>query len=869
MTAFVHNLNKLQKVDQAAYQQAVQTTLTSIQGAVSVQDLTYYSNRPSEEVEALQKEVANIVPAGNIVALVTSGLASLRGRKLPKNQAHSDINALMRGLDVLPNTLFGALFVPTAAVLSAYQTLLTLTGKDSESAFPNGLWQFYLEFAMREDSAHHTNETIGFQTALADYELDLSEADQLSAWVCAISQLYFQYDDILHNEWREVVSLSHLNKVVEEAGLTDKTRFKRLFQSWGGRRPYNLGDDFLPDENYATYRWRRFNNFLGGILQSLPQKYHQTFKTHYEYQELAELTDFQEQMTILATLQPERYREVRQLIPIWQTQVGIIVKGQYFLIPACSVAETGHPFLFESLEPDANFYPLPLDEYNNLYNHDGKRLIPQRNGVLIDERGQIQGYLRPAHFETVRQYVTAILEQTARLQDRSNDTGVDVQLRDIPRPDQARARQYLSDQVHLELSHLQTAPVLINWDEQSGDQPLAYLRQAKRGINDHALTIFRTHQSMVFDQSHIFFDGILGLAISEILTGEAINWAIYFDDLPEPETVYQYPTPLQLTYEANLSTFSSVKTQEVSAETTNIDLSALVQLRAKLPHHHFKADQKPTINDFIILYRGKFGVDYQPSPPVRAKLDELLTLDNPQAQEAHALIDKALQDLADDNPSILIPLNASMVKPRDRLYPTTFRNPFTDLWVLYNKTSQALMQYQQNPSKDRWRTFADNRGALLTNLDYFSKVLTAYKNIAMQGESASSATMRLLAYLPDSLRNILNEIPQRIDVLNEIIKGEEVISNVGRVARDTSLTRFISAKDDNENKTLIWGIITDDKACLHLSLRDFRPHVATLIALDRRDLAEMIVTDQIEAFARGFNQFVGHLTEIIQTKVIQ
>jgi hypothetical protein len=36
---------------------------------------------------------------------------------------------------------------------------------------------------------------------------------------------------------------------------------------------------------------------------------------------------------------------------------------------------------------------------------------------------------------------------------------------------------------------------------------------------------------------------------------------------------------------------------------------------------------------------------------------------------------------------------------------------------------------------------------------------------------------------------------------NRPIKGEEVISNVGRVARGSTLSRFISAKDDNENKT--------------------------------------------------------------------
>jgi hypothetical protein len=125
--------------------------------------------------------------------------------------------------------------------------------------------------------------------------------------------------------------------------------------------------------------------------------------------------------------------------------------------------------------------------------------------------------------------------------------------------------------------------------------------------------------------------------------------------------------------------------------------------------------------------------------------------------------------------------------------------------------------------------------------------------------------MKLMAHLPDSILKLLDEIPRRIDVLNEVIKGEEVFSNVGRVARGSSLCRFTSAKDDNENKTLVWGILTDDNDVLHLSLRDFRPHVAALHRLGKINLAELMLQHYVDSFAEGFNEFVARLLDILNT----
>jgi hypothetical protein len=100
-------------------------------------------------------------------------------------------------------------------------------------------------------------------------------------------------------------------------------------------------------------------------------------------------------------------------------------------------------------------------------------------------------------------------------------------------------------------------------------------------------------------------------------------------------------------------------------------------------------------------------------------------------------------------------------------------------------------------------------------------------------------------------------------VLNEIIKGEEVFSNMGKVAKGSSLRRFITAKDDNEQKTLAWGVLTDDQNIIHISLRDFRPHVAVLESLNMGHLAQFIAQDYLDSYANGLNQYVLELRDIV------
>ncbi len=57
-------------------------------------------------------------------------------------------------------------------------------------------------------------------------------------------------------------------------------------------------------------------------------------------------------------------------------------------------------------------------------------------------------------------------------------------------------------------------------------------------------------------------------------------------------------------------------------------------------------------------------------------------------------------------------------------------------------------------------------------------------------------------------------------------------------------------------------MITDAKGEMRISLRDFRPHVASLLAIGRRDLANLITQDYLDGYAEDFNTFIKDLSRI-------
>ena len=83
--------------------------------------------------------------------------------------------------------------------------------------------------------------------------------------------------------------------------------------------------------------------------------------------------------------------------------------------------------------------------------------------------------------------------------------------------------------------------------------------------------------------------------------------------------------------------------------------------------------------------------------------------------------------------------------------------------------------------------------------------------------------------------------------------------------RSSTLTRFISAKDDNDKKTLVWGVLTDAEGVMRVSLRDFRPHVKLLTACGHKKLAARMTRHYLESYADGVNSFTRDLLRITMT----
>jgi len=221
----------------------------------------------------------------------------------------------------------------------------------------------------------------------------------------------------------------------------------------------------------------------------------------------------------------------------------------------------------------------------------------------------------------------------------------------------------------------------------------------------------------------------------------------------------------------------------------------------------------------------------------------------------HAAI-TAVNQSSGENPAILIPVDASRTLPRERVHPLALSIPVTDpdLHLLHEKTIQAASH--NDP------LFAEYHQQYLTALGNLGQHLNQLKEDAVQGNTHSINAIELLAHLPIGLQRLLDRVPDRVGLLNDIIKGREVFSNVGAVAPGSSLTRFITAKDDNENKLLAWGVLTDAQQQMRLTLRDFRPHVAALVACGYQELANRITQDYLDSYANGLNRFIRELLKI-------
>ncbi len=787
-----------------SFQQATTKTAKNLRTVAQSEPLRKLSRLSLPEIDAAVALVSQIVPAGNVPGMILSGLARLPAQRIPRQTLQQHINALYSGVEqILDQVTFSTVFAGPAAVIWGYQNLLKLAGKDPDSAFPDGVWQFYVDYALREDTARHANETYGFDTLLAQHDISLNPIDRLTAWVMAAISSLHQYDALLEVEWRERTSIALLTQLT--ASLPDSHEYVGLYRDWELQRPYRRGAE-AASYDYPDYRRIKFHHFLQEAMRDLPDSLHSEWKHRLQDAE-KDLPEYQRQMSIFSYLEPGPYGETHIPYTYEQAQIGLILRGQYYILP-----------------------------------------------IYAPETDQ------PLNAENVRAQIAALWDMPA---------GTPSSLREIATIRRAalpKLRNKLDPNLQGALGKLRFAPIIINADRRSAELPLTELRQAERGIGDHALTIFETGSTFVFDQSHIFFDGILGSALAEIMTNEALSWAVYLNTLPASKPAKQILfTPLEFklsSKDRKLIQKAPRVIREAGAENARLNLKACLQIRRIFRQRSQVLHL--TVNDILILYRAIHAANYQPS---RKLLDKLELLASKRATRSLAAeITGMLEKSHHQNPAVLIPMDASRRFPRDRIYPLSVEIPLQELNLirLHRQSIDALERYEkaQGDRAAEYAEFDEAQRKYLATLAGLGMILSKLKSIALQGESASVGAIKLLAHLPAPLQHMLDQFPVRFELLNNILKGSEVFSNVGAVVPTSTLKRFVTAKDDNEQKQLVWGVITNADGVMRISLRDFRAHVAALHAIKRQDLAQAITQDYLDAYVEGFNRFVQDIQRI-------
>nr|MBN1228580.1 hypothetical protein [Anaerolineae bacterium] len=788
--------------------------------------------------------------------LIRSGLTLLGARRVKSRKAPKQREFHLS--DLADRALFLLLIGTTALILELFQRLRTrLTGKARRH--PAGAWQWYLQTGLREDLGHFTNETTGYQESHPEQATPL---DDLTAWVMAVIQFLWNYEDLMGTVWDEWTLLRLINDAIAGTDQEYEPEFYRLQRKWEVARPY----DAPLNGTYADVRRAIFEDFVLPLLEGLPPETSAWVRRQHQNLAVSKREAYQKQMSLLATTESLRFRDIKKPVRLWDACIGLVIGGRYYLVHVVDHDENNHPVVYDY---SGQQWPLQFDEDGSPLSPDGEKLILKDSQFYRSRDAGLVGYLDMAPASRIKWQLRSILEQSTTAAGGEDHEAVDVLLAETPRVVQRRLRRMLPKMTQCSLEQLARAPVIINWDERSRDSSLAELRRAQRGVGDHALTLIRTESSFIFDQSHAFFDGAWSLAMAEVLTNAAVMWcqrSITLAPLEAPPLI-----GLELPSNGKFVGIARKLRQppEISAETIIWDISNIFALRKRL----LQTGTRLTVNDLLVITRIFHAVHYKPSASVQKAIDEFGAKAHPGIhRKAVKAILHSLQRGRVTNPALLIPVDASPTEPGERLFPITFRNLADNLVWIWDDTWDAYQDYRKHDPPntpeglDAFQLFALKRTLLVGNLRAFSYILDANKSVAVRGDSINVAIMNLLVGLPPWLQMLLKEIPEKFPALNEVIRGDEVYSNVGRVSRGSSLKRFMTAKDDGNTKALAWGVMSDDDGRLIVTMRDFRPHVRPLILAGRIDLANQMAQDYVVTYTADLIGLVARLSAMLQAE---
>lgn len=588
-----------EKANQKKIEEATLMTAADLRSIATLISEENVSELSLPEVDAVVDMVAKMIPAGNVPGLIASGLARLGSNNNPsQKEVKRDINMLFRGMNhMFDHAVFIAAFAGPAQVIRGYHSLLQLTGKSPDAAFPEGTWQFYVDYALREDPARYAIETRGFDKALHDNKIHLDDIDRITTWAMTAIQTLHHYPQLLENEWRERVYIREIINLSDDE--THRDKYQKLFKKWLAVLPYRRMADARGDEDYPAYRRRKFDEWLFSSLTSLSREQKVEWMKRIKAAKSDEMPDYVRQMSIRSFLMPDQYAETRTPLDLESIHVAIVYGDHYYLIPICEKGSTEQ----------------------------------------ID-------------FTRVRSYITAIVQQPSK----HAPADLDIFAR-IKRGQWETVRRKLPETLVDELSMLRLCPIVLNFNPRQHDQPIAEVRQAERGIGNHSLTIFDTRESFVFDQSHIYFDGSWGAALAEIMTNEALAWAAH---LVNQEREVPTERPYSPRFKISKSTRQYVEkleqvTPEVAAESTDIRLDRVLALRRIFKQ---RSDLlKLTVNDMLLLYRAIHAVTYKANTKIIDDLEYLAA--DKFTREAATKAMEAIKAYTAP-PAILIPVDAKI-----------------------------------------------------------------------------------------------------------------------------------------------------------------------------------------------------------------
>lgn len=788
------------------YAEASLQTANDLRSVAKSQHFTQLSPLTLPQIDAVVDLISEVLPAGNIPSIILSNLVNHANRRPPPETVRRDINLLYQGLEqTVARVKHGAKFAGPAAVLWGYQNLLKLAGKEPETSFPEGLWQFYVDYAFREDTARYTIETHAFGTVLRRHEITLSTVQRITAWVMAAGQLLHQYDHLLLNRWRERVYVALLQQAC--AGGPYQAAVANLGEEWAKMRPFNRGHDADPSQDYATYRRAKFDKFLRGALAGLDEH------TRYQWNQLVQAAkpqsaEYQQQLSLLGYLEPTAHSDIRQPLTLRDAHVGLVYQNRYYVLPIC--------------QPGSD---LPAD-------------------------------------------VATVLGQVAQIVGRPTGSAALPlsMLTSIKREEWASLRPTLNGTLLDSLQALRRAPIIFNADQQLATATLSNLRRAERGVGDHPLTIFDVQRTAVFDASHIFFDGSDAAEVAEIVTQEALAWGVYLSQSNEPAQEVEMVRPLTFPFEREEQIFIQQApkiTSELTAESQLVQIKPIVALQKIF---RMRSDLLyMEVSDLLVLYRAIHNFTYQPDPDL-VQAVAVLKSDRKLYETAEAV--EAMW-ARPQNPSLLIPLVAHQ-DPRERIYPLLFEVPVRELRLLqlHQETLAALVAYETAAPHDRLHTYTEFdklQRHYLATLAGFGQILAAAKQMAQSGHSRGQEVVRMVAGLPPSMKNLFDQLSDRSEILNNVLRGSEIFEWVDVSTSVNSVSRFMGGKEDSDQKTLVWSGLLDAHENLTLTLRDFRPELVALVAGGRQQLAKQLSEHYLVSYARGVNTFIGALRRITKS----